>query len=201
MSNLPATNSQISLQGNLRQFANLSDQDLELAKHLWTPKRISKTDFFNFQNSVCRHIGFITKGIFRIYYIDSKNELEQNVFFVPENYFLVSLKSFLTQTACPYYIEALEDSEIMVIKHEDLIALYPQSQGWERFGRLLAEQYFILTQSKTESLFSQTAEERYLGMLRDFPDLINRVSLGHLSSYLGIKPPSLSRIRAQLAKK
>ena len=67
MSDLPATNPKIILQENLRQFANLSDQDLELAKHLWTPKRISKTDFFNFQNSVCRHIGFITKGIFRIY--------------------------------------------------------------------------------------------------------------------------------------
>lgn len=201
MSSLPTPHPLAILQENLRLFANLSEQDLELAKHLWTPKRIGKADFFNFQNSVCRHIGFIVKGIFRIYYIDSKSELEQNIFFVPENYFLVSLKSFLTQTACPYYIEALEDSEIMVIKHDDLMALYPQSHGWEHFGRLLAEQYFILTQAKTESLFTQTAEERYLGMLHDFPDLINRVSLGHLSSYLGIKAPSLSRIRAQLAKK
>ena len=105
------------------------------------------------------------------------------------------------QTACPYNIEALEDSELLVISHEHLQSLYPQSHAWERFGRILAEQYFIYSQSKSEAMMSQSPEERYVSLLNNFPDIANRVSLGHIASYFGIKGPSLSRIRAQMAGK
>jgi CRP-like cAMP-binding protein len=107
----------------------------------------------------------------------------------------------LTQTTCPYLIEAIEDAELLVIDKDDLQQLYSVSHGWERFGRLLAEQYFLFNQSRAESLLMQTAEERYVDLLTHYPTILNRVSLGHISSYLGIKGPSLSRIRAQLARK
>ncbi|MFD2932576.1 Crp/Fnr family transcriptional regulator [Spirosoma flavum] len=189
------------LQDRLQQFAQLSEEDIRLADGLWTLKKIAKHDFFNFRNSVCRHVGFILKGIFRVYYVDPKTEREHNLFFATENMFLTSLKSMLTQMACPYTIEALEDAELLVLQYDHLQSLYPQSHGWERFGRLLAEQYLIFNQSRSESLLTQTAEERYTDLLQNYPDLLNRVSLGHISSYLGIKGPSLSRIGAQLAHK
>lgn len=189
------------LHQNLADFAHLSAEDINMAAPYWTRRKIAKNEFFNFRNSVCRQIGFIVKGLFRVYYVDMVTEVEYNIYFVAENTFLVSLKSFLTQTACPYNIEALEDSELMVINHDDLSSLYPKSHGWERFGRILAEQYFVYSQSKAEGLLSQSAEERYLSLLSDFPDVAKRVSLGHIASYLGIKGPSLSRIRAQMAGK
>jgi CRP-like cAMP-binding protein len=107
----------------------------------------------------------------------------------------------LTQEACPYYIAALEDAELLIISIEQVQQLYAQSHGWERFGRLLAEQYLIAQQAKAESLLFQSAEERYVSLLAQFPGITNRVSLGHIASYLGIKGPSLSRIRAQLGAK
>lgn len=189
------------LHESLSQFAQLGEEDIRLADHLWTHRTIKKNEFFNFRNSVCRQIGFIVKGLFRVYYTDLKTEVEHNIYFVPENTFLVSLKSFLTQTACPYSIEALEDSELIVISHENLLSLYPQSHGWERFGRLLAEQYYVYSQTKAEALLSQSAEDRYVSLITEFPEVANRVSLGNIASYLGIKGPSLSRIRAQMAGK
>lgn len=189
------------LQYHLHRFAGLSETDTELANEFWTLRSIPKHDYFNFRNSVCRHVGFIVKGIFRVYYTDPKTEQEHNLVFANENMFLASLKSMVTQTACPYAIEALEDAELLVIQHDHLQALYGQSHGWERFGRLLAEQYLIFNQSRSESLLTQTAEERYVDLMKNYPDLLNRVSLGHISSYLGIKGPSLSRIRAQVAHK
>lgn len=189
------------LRQQLQAFAGLSADDLQLADNLWQLRTIAKHDFFNFQNSVCRHIGFVLKGIFRVYYMDPKTDQEHNLFFITENTFLASLKSSITQIACPYNIEALEEAELLVIQYDHLLALYPQSHGWERFGRLLAEQYLILNQARSESLLTQTAEERYIDLLNTRPDLLNRVSLGHISSYLGIKGPSLSRIRAQVAHK
>ena len=159
-----------------------------------------KNELFNFRNSVCRHIGFVVSGLFRVYYVDPVTAEEHDVFFVPEGVFLTSLKGLLTQEVCPYYIAALEDSELLLISNEQLERLYTQSHGWERFGRVLAEQYLILHQGKAESLLFQTAEQRYLSLLSQFPGITNRVSLGHIASYLGIQGPSLSRIRAQLGK-
>ncbi|QIP17787.1 Crp/Fnr family transcriptional regulator [Spirosoma aureum] len=192
---------QTILHEHLQQFAELSDADIELADDLWYFRAIAKHDFFNFQNSVCRQVGFIQKGIFRVYYIDPKTELEHNLYFITENTFLTSLKGLLTKTTCPYLIEALEDAELLVIDYDRLQQLYSQSHGWERFGRLLAEQYFLFNQTRSESLLTQTAEDRYRDLVENYPNILNRVSLGHISSYLGIKGPSLSRIRSQVARK
>lgn len=192
---------QQALQHHLRLFAQLSDEDLQLAHDFWLMRTIPTREYFNFRNSVCRHVGFIVKGLFRVYYIDPQTAEEQNLFFAAENLFLTSLKSMLSQTACPYNIEALEDAELMVIEYEHLQSLYTRSHGWERFGRLLAEQYLVINQSRAESLLTQSAEERYRDLISHSPDFTNRISLGHIASYLGIKGPSLSRIRAQAARK
>ena len=92
-------------------------------------------------------------GLFRVYYVDSATAQEHNVFFVPEAMFLTSLKGLLTREVCPYYIAAL-----LIISIDQLQRLYGQSHGWERFGCLLAEQYLVFHQSKSESLLLQTAE-------------------------------------------
>jgi CRP-like cAMP-binding protein len=185
---------------NLQAFAGLSEDEVHLASEAWTLRSIAKNDFFNFRNSVCRHVGFIVSGLFRVYYVDPVTSEEHNMGFIPEGIFMTSLKSLLTGEACPYYIAALEDSELLMITTEQLHRLYELSHGWERFGRRLAEQYLILQQGKAESLLFQSAEQRYLTLLQQFPGITNRVSLGHIASYLGIKGPSLSRIRAQLGK-
>ncbi|WP_420148436.1 Crp/Fnr family transcriptional regulator [Spirosoma sp.] len=195
------SSAQPTLQYHLQQFAQLSEDDCQLAGDSWYLRTIGKHEFFNFQNSVCRQVGFILKGLFRVYYVDPKTDQEYNLYFITEHAFLTSLKSLLTRTTCPYLIEALEDAELLVIDYDRLQQLYAQSHGWERFGRILAEQYFMFNQSRSESLLTQTAEERYVDLVTKQPDILNRVSLGHISSYLGIKGPSLSRIRAQVARK
>lgn len=190
---------QTVLHHQLREFAQLTEADLLLAEPFWQSRAIPRHDLFTFSHSVCRHVGFMLKGMFRVYYTDPKTEQEHNLYFVAEHTFLTSLKSLLTQTTCPYLIEALEDTELLVIEHDRLRELYQQSHGWERFGRLLAEHYFLINQTRSESLLTQSAEERYTDLLTRQPDILNRVSLGHIASYLGIKGPSLSRIRAQVA--
>ncbi|RZK21960.1 MAG: Crp/Fnr family transcriptional regulator [Hymenobacter sp.] len=189
------------LSHRLQAFADLSEADLHLAAGYWTHRAIAKNELFNFRNSVCRHVGFIVSGLFRVYYVDPVTAEEHDIFFVPEGTFLTSLKSLLTQEVCPYYIAALEDAELLVIGLEQLQSLYAQSHGWERFGRRLAEHYLVAQQARAESLLFQSAEQRYLSLLAQFPGITNRVSLGHIASYLGIKGPSLSRIRAQLGAK
>ncbi|MCX2481512.1 Crp/Fnr family transcriptional regulator [Pedobacter sp. MC2016-15] len=188
------------LQEQLKEFAALSDKDLADAQMLWKPRKISKGDFFNMQYVVCNDLGIVVKGIFRIYYVDPETSEEKNLYFFTENQFLVSFRSFITRNICHYFIQALEDAEIVYISHRDLTSLYQTHPNWATFGRLLAELFFTYSQTRTEELLFMSHEKRYLRLLNEHPNIINRIPAYHISSYLGITNPSLSRIRKRISQ-
>lgn len=187
------------LQIALKNFAALTDDSIAVSQPFWHSKTIAKGEFFNMQNFVCTDLGFVIKGVFRVYYINPVTEEENNVFFFSEGQFIVSFRSFLYQYPCHYYIQALEDAQIISIKYNNLQDLYKKHAPWERFGRLVAELFFNYSQGRTEELLFLTHEKRYLKLLEDHPGIADRIPLYHISSYLGIKNPSLSRIRKRLA--
>jgi CRP-like cAMP-binding protein len=186
------------LKAHLINFAALTSKDIDAARQFWKPRKINKGDFFNMQSVVCNDLGFVVKGIFRIYYADAETGTEKNLFFFSENQFLVSFRSFITQNICHYFIQAMEDSEIIYISHRDLINLYETHPNWAKFGRLLAELFFTYSQTRTEELLFLNHEERYIRLLDEHPNIINRIPAYHISSYLGITNPSLSRIRKRI---
>jgi DNA-binding MarR family transcriptional regulator len=79
--------------------------------------------------------------------------------------------------------------------------LYETQLNWAHFGRLLAEQFFIYSQTRAEELLFFTHEQRYLRLLEEHPNIIDRIPAYHISSYLGITNPSLSRMRKRLSQK
>jgi hypothetical protein len=83
----------------------------------------------------------------------------------------------------------------------DLQSLYQRSHQWEKFGRLLAQEAFNVTMTRIEGFMFKTPEERYLDLIQQHPDIFNSVPLYHISSYLGIQGPSLSRIRKRISEK
>ncbi|MFD0793603.1 Crp/Fnr family transcriptional regulator [Mucilaginibacter litoreus] len=186
---------------HLRDFAPLNDKDINDSRLLWKARKINKGDFFNMQSMVCNDLGLVVKGIFRIYYRHPNNEGDKNVFFFSENQFVVSFRSFVSRNPCWYYIEAMEDSEIYFISHKDLNMLYESHSNWATFGRLLAESFFTIAQTRTEEFIFFSHEQRYLRLLEQHPDIINRIPAYHISSYLGITNPSLSRIRKRIESK
>lgn len=182
----------------LRNFAELTDQDIAESLALWKPRKIAKGDFFNMQSMVCSDLGLVVKGIFRIYYRDPNNEEEKNLFFFSENQFVVSFRSFISQNPCWYFIEAMEDSEVIFISYQDLHGLYETNPNWGKFGRLLAETFFAYAQSRTEEFMFFSNEKRFQRLLEEHPNIIERIPAYHISSFLGITNPSLSRIRKRL---
>lgn len=129
---------------HLRNFAAMTDKDIAEGQTFWKPRSIKKGDFFNMQTMVCNDLGLVVKGIFRIYYHDPKTDTDKNLFFFSENQFVVSFRSFISQNPCWYYIEAMEDSEIVFISYKDLSGLYEVNANWAKFGRLLAELFFSI---------------------------------------------------------
>ncbi len=185
----------------MRQFAGMEQEHFRLSADAWKERRFRKGEFFNEQGHVCEHLGFILSGVFRSYILDPKNGNEKNVFFFSENQLVVPFKSFVTRTPCSYFTGSLGEACIMYIHTDDLQRLYARSHQWEHFGRLVAEEAFKVSVGRMESLLFRTPEERYLDLIAQHPGIFQSVPLYHLSSYLGMRGPSLSRIRRRLAGK
>jgi CRP-like cAMP-binding protein len=185
---------------HLRNFAALTDKDITDSSPFWKARKINKGDYFNMQSMVCNDLGLVVKGIFRIYYHDPKTQKDQNIYFFSENQFVVSFRSFISRNPCAYFIEAMEDSEIVFISYKDLNSLYETHINWTRFGKLLAELFFAYAQTRTEEFMFYSHEERYIRLLELHLNIVERIPAYHISSYLGITNPSLSRIRKRIKK-
>jgi CRP-like cAMP-binding protein len=177
----------------------MDKESFALSLPYWQLRNYKKGEFFNEYKNICKHLGFIIDGVFRIYRANEITGEEKNILFFGNNEFITSYKSFITQTACNYFTESMVDSTILYIHIDSLHQLYERSHKWERFGRLVAEQAFQTVMNATEGLLFQSAEERYAELIKQHPDISNAVPLYHIASYLGIKGPSLSRIRKRMA--
>lgn len=186
---------------HLKSFAPLNDKDVSDSKPFWKARKIARGDYFNMQSMVCNDLGLVVKGIFRIYYRHQETGEDKNIFFFSENQFVVSFRSFISRNPCWYFIEAMEDSEIFFISYQDLNSLYETHVNWAKFGRLLAELFFSVAQTRTEEFIFFSHEERYTRLLQQHPHIIERIPAYHISSYLGITNPSLSRIRKRIESK
>lgn len=182
----------------IQQFAGLSEKDFDLSRRHWVERKYAKGDFYNRQLNVCTQLGFIIDGVFRGYVVNDK-EQERNVFFYSQHQFVVSFKSFVNQMPCDYHTQAINDSTVLCIGLIELNQLYKTSHAWANFGRLLAQAAFNVALTKAESFIFRTPEERYLDLVKNHPLIFNEVPLYHISSYLGIQGPSLSRIRKKIS--
>lgn len=188
----------ILLQEALAAAAGINQQAFALSTPYWQLKTYKKGERYNEYKNVCKHLGFIIEGVFRIYRVNENNGEEKNMLFFSQQQFVTSYKSFLSQTPCEYYTESMVDSTILYIHIDHLNKLYDQSHQWERFGRVIAEHAFHEVMSSTEGFLFKSPEDRYLELMTAHPDIFNAIPLYHIASYLGIQAPSLSRIRKRM---
>lgn len=179
----------------------MSEEAFDQSANYWSERSFKKGELFNDYKNVCKELGFVLKGTFRSYIIDEKSGEDKNLFFFSQNGIVTAYKSFVRQIPCEYYTEALTDAHIISINILDLQRLYQKSHEWERFGRLTAEMAANIVIERTESFLLKSPEERYLELIDTHPELHDKVPLYHISSYLGIQGPSLSRIRKRIASK
>jgi CRP-like cAMP-binding protein len=162
-------------------------------------RKIKKDAFFISMGEICEHIGFIKNGTLRTFYIDN-NGNDVSFIFHLENNFFTDYESFLTATPSKLFIQAVEDTEVLVIHKKDLLDLYAADVYWQIYGRNMAEGIYLSAKKRVEDLLFLTHEERYVRLIKDQPMIFNRIPQKQIASYLGIKPQSLSRIRKRLAQ-
>lgn len=145
---------------------------------------------------VSREAYFINKGAARLFFEKEGEEISANFMF--ENNFIASLESFLLQCPSRQAIDTLEDCELLVLSKHKLDELIKAMPVFNLFSKAIAEQAFILLQRRASSFILDSPEERYLNMLQQRPEILERVPQHMIASYLGITPVSLSRIRGRI---
>ena len=188
------------LRTHIEKRVQLTDEEFEVISKFFIPKKLRKKQFLLHEGEVCKNIGFVNSGCLREYTIDSKGS-EHIIQFAIEDWWISDPNSFLSGLPSTYNIDALEDSEVLLLEKSAREKLLDSCPKMERFFRILIEANFVATQRRITESLSTSAEERYLKFIKMYPKLIEQVSQNHIASYLGITPQSLSRIRKELSQK
>jgi CRP-like cAMP-binding protein len=183
----------------IRQLIPLDRVEEATVTVLFKAHHLDTGDHFLQAGEVCGYVGFVVQGLLRYYILDDGTEHTYD--FSAERSFVCNYESFLPQLPSTRFIQALEPTQLWRISYHDLQQLYAQLEHGQQFGRLIAEQLFVDTLQKLTSFYRETAEQRYEQFLHLFPGLTERIPQYVVASYVGIKPQSLSRIRAQRAGK
>ncbi|HEY0055512.1 MAG TPA: cyclic nucleotide-binding domain-containing protein [Pedobacter sp.] len=183
----------------LKTFITFTNEEWKIFCEQLYGKSLKKKEFFAEHGKTCNEVGFITQGSVRYFMV--KDGEEVTGYFSLENDMISAYKSFLTGAPATNYIEALENTFLIVFSKKGLQKLLEDERinlRIERFGRLVAEYYLICYDDRVTSFVTQTPEERYLQLLKDNRHVIKRIPQHYIANFLGITPVSLSRIRKRI---
>ncbi|HMS68487.1 MAG TPA: Crp/Fnr family transcriptional regulator [Saprospiraceae bacterium] len=174
----------------------IPDSSKSMIKNLITEVTYPKGHILLRADKIVKSIYFIKKGIVRAYSSLENNEI--TFWFGKEGDTAISMKSYVSNEKGYEDIELLENCEFYELKTEKLRDLFEKDIHIANWGRKYAEKELIKTEERLISRQFRTASERYKELLNENPELIQRVQLGHIASYLGITQVSLSRVRAEI---
>ncbi|HRP88823.1 MAG TPA: Crp/Fnr family transcriptional regulator [Edaphocola sp.] len=188
------------LQKKLSEIITLTEEEFEVVKTFFQPKKLRKKRFLLQEGDICHYTAFVEKGLMRTYSIDEKGA-EHILQFSLEGWWTADLYSFLTQEPSIYNIEAIEECELLIISQSSWEEMFLEIPKMEHYFRVLLQNNLINTQRRLMGAFKETAEEKYLKLFKTFPDLFQRVPQHMIASYLGVTRETLSRVRsAQMNK-
>jgi CRP-like cAMP-binding protein len=176
----------------------LTEEQFNTYASFFQPKKIKKGAFLLSEGEVDKYLAFVVKGCLRLYTIDNKGK-EHIMQFAPENWWISDMDSLSKGTPSLYFIDALEDSDLLLIEGASQEKALCDIQPLTFFFQQLMQNRQLASQKRIIHSMSASAEERYLDFLKTYPSINQRVPQHMIASYLGITPESLSRIRKQVA--
>lgn len=183
----------------LKENSALTDEELEQIRTVVLHRRLRKRQYLLQEGEVCNFNCFVAKGCLRNYRV-SEDGNEHILRFAVETWWLSDQESYNKGTRSKNNIDALEDSEVLLIEKQDFEDLLANIPHFKDFVFNLKARSFDASQNRIMSNISDTAEEKYASFIAMYPDIFNRVPLHMIASYLGLSRETLSRIRNQYAK-
>ncbi len=187
------------LKESIHEHVELTDEEWEMCKKSFRPKRMLKRQFLLQEGDVCRDLAFVEKGALYSYNVDSKGN-QHVIRFAFEGWWMANLESFFTNTPTRLNIEVLENSELLILDKANHEKLLDELPAYERYHRIIIQNAYVALQQRVENALGQTAEEKYALLVELSPEFLNRVPLNLVASYLGVSPETLSRVRASFRR-
>jgi CRP-like cAMP-binding protein len=184
------------LLNHISNYSRLSIEAEEALRNSFEQVVLSKNEYLLTEGKTCNQLYFLQQGALRGFYTLDGKEITH--WFAFENDFVTSFHSFITQQPSVENIQLLEGCTLWAITKEKHSSLFNQYHDIERLVRIAYEKYYIRLEERFINAQFKTATERYEQLLQQTPHIIERVSLGHIASYLGISQETLSRIRSKL---
>lgn len=185
---------------NFNKKVALTQEEETFIKTYLTPKKLRKKQYLLQEGDVCKSIAFIEKGALKAYSIDDTGN-EHIIQFGIEGWIISDLYSFLTGEPATYNIDAIEDSELVLINksaHEELLRKLPK---YETFTRLNITGAYLAMQKRLTSIIGSPLDERYANFTATYPEIVQRVPQHMIAAYMGLTPETLSRIRRRISSK
>ena len=189
------TEKKVSFFDSISPFVKVSPQSKSALLSVMVKEHFPKGHVLVPLGNICRHVYYIEKGLSRTFYIKDGKEITEK--FCIENTFTCSMPASITNIPDNRQIELLEASIIWSMSYTELEKLYDDYHDIERLGRFVVTNELVGMHQRLSDLQFRSAEERYNNLVQNNPTLLQRVSLGLISSYLGITQETLSRIRSK----
>jgi len=196
---MPQANHQTIL-ANIARHIELTPAEQARFIQLLTPKTIKRKQFLLNAQQVARHVAFVTAGCLRAYTIDD-NGFEHVLQFAPADWWITDMYSFISQHEGDLNIDAIEDTEVLLLSRQHQLQLFDEIPKFERFFRIITEKSMVSSRKRLIDNLSLTAQERYNTFCNYYPTLINTIPQKQIAAYIGVTPEFLSKMRAQASKK
>jgi CRP-like cAMP-binding protein len=161
---------------------------------------VAKKEYLLKKGEVCRFEGFVTEGCFRLFSTDADGG-EAVLYFAARDWWIADIDSFTHQAPAELSIQALEDSEVLLIDKDAKESLYLNAPKVEQLFRIMTQKTLVALQRRMIRNHTLSAEERYLHFISTYPDIASRLTNLNIASYLGITHEFVSKIRRKLAGK
>ena len=175
----------------------MAEKEVEEITPLLKIRTVVKNEFLLRESQTCHFLAFVKKGSFRSFHVNS-NGKSTNLMLNSTHEFISNYDSYLSGVPSNISIQAIEMSEVITILKEDLDKLLETSLYWNKLGRMMSENMFLVSKLRLESILYQTPKERYFDLIKCSPEFLKKYSLTDISSFIGVTLQSLSRIRARI---
>ncbi|MES2616701.1 MAG: Crp/Fnr family transcriptional regulator [Bacteroidota bacterium] len=178
----------------MKQMINVSEDELKNFLDQTITKTFKRQTIISAPDAIPNNIYFINRGLIRVLITDHEGT-EHTIHFALENQFIADYSNFIQQQPSFYSLQALEDTEVVVLPRSAIEWGYTHLTEGQKMGRLIAEYYFIYQDDRIKNRYVRTPKERYDSITEVFPNIHNRVPQHMIASYLGITPIHLSRLK------
>jgi CRP-like cAMP-binding protein len=185
---------------NISRYITLEKSEEHLLTSMLVTRSLNKKEFLVRVPEVSHHSAFVISGCLRSYSVDA-NGIEHIFQFAPPGWWIADIQSLVKGAPGKMNIDAVNESEILLLSRRDQESLFDKCPKFERFFRIIMENSLAANSNRLLDYMGMSAQERYFAFFERYPGLVNQIPQKHIAAYIGVTPEFLSKLRADLLKK